>query len=273
MFRPRFGSTNEDHYFARVFRGDTLKDAFSRHRTFLFSQLVLRPGMRVLHIACGTGTASLELAFFSNVHVIGIDGDGVKISQAQRKAQQAQMTHLVTFIHVPDITGLDEIFPPFSFDAAFAIEVLNFLPAFSAIYRPLSVVIRPGGLFASYEWCWTTRLNPQDPEHRHLVRSIEDTFPIVRRQPSHRTIEAAASALFENHFQVVQAEDLANRKSTATLPWYSDLQSALSERHYFSQWVDTEERGGLNKQVAALLLEAGRLGLFTPMALLVGQRV
>ncbi|KAF7374650.1 Sterol 24-C-methyltransferase [Mycena sanguinolenta] len=273
MFRPRFGSTHEDNYFTRIFKGDALKDAFSRHRTFLFSQLVLRPGMHVLHVACGTGTTSLELAFLSNVHVIGIDGDSAKIYQAQRKAQEDRMTHLVAFIHVPDITKVDEIFPPFSFDAAFAIEVLNFLPSFSAIYRPLSTIIRPGGSFASYEWCWTARLNPQDPEHRRLVRSIEDSFPIVRRQPSHRTMEAAASALLENQFQVIQAEDLANRKSTATLPWYSDLQSALSERHYFSRWMDTEERGGLTKQAAALLLEAGRHGLFTPMALLVAQRV
>jgi precorrin-6B methylase 2 len=56
-----------------------LKDSFSRHRTYLFSQLALRPGMRVLHVACGTGTATLELAFFSNVYVIGIDVDEAKV--------------------------------------------------------------------------------------------------------------------------------------------------------------------------------------------------
>jgi hypothetical protein len=83
-------------------------------------------------------------------------------------------------------------------------------------------------------------------------------MPIVRRQASHRTIEAAASSLFENHFEVIRAEDLAIRKSPASIPWYSDLQSALSERHYFSRWLDTEVRGGLSKQAAGFLLEAGR---------------
>jgi hypothetical protein len=58
---------------------------------------------------------------------------------------------------------------------------------------------------------------------------------------------------------VVQAEDLAMRQTSALIPWYSDLQSALSERHYFARWLDTEERGGLNKQAAGFILEAGRL--------------
>ncbi|KAJ7286023.1 S-adenosyl-L-methionine-dependent methyltransferase [Mycena rebaudengoi] len=272
MFRPRFGSSNEDHQFCRIFKGDSLKDTFSRHRAFLFSQLALRPGMRVLHVACGTGRATLELAFFSDVYVVGIDSDEAKISEAQRGAETAHLTHLVTFKHMPDITKVDKIFPSSWFDAAFAIEVLNFLPSFSAIYGPLSVVIRQGGHLATYEWCWTTHLNSGDPVHCHLVRLIEDALPIVRRQTTHRTIDAATSSLFENQFEVIHAEDLAIRKSPASVPWYSDLQLALSERHYFSRWSDTEERGGLNKQAASFLLEAGRLGIFTPMALLVSKR-
>jgi cyclopropane fatty-acyl-phospholipid synthase-like methyltransferase len=82
MFRSGATSSSEDHYFCRIFKGDRLKDAFSRHRAFLFSQLALRPRMRVLHVACGTGIATLELAFFSNVFVVGIDIDGDKVWRA-----------------------------------------------------------------------------------------------------------------------------------------------------------------------------------------------
>ncbi len=75
-------SAIDDFHFYRAFRGDQSGVSRQRHKHYLFSRLRLKPGMRVLDVGCGTGSAALELAQFANVHVCGVDTDPQKVSKA-----------------------------------------------------------------------------------------------------------------------------------------------------------------------------------------------
>jgi SAM-dependent methyltransferase len=69
----------EDFHFARIFRGDLLPTAIARHEHYLMARLGLKPGMRVLNVGCGTGSAAFELANFANVNVVGVDNEYHKV--------------------------------------------------------------------------------------------------------------------------------------------------------------------------------------------------
>jgi cyclopropane fatty-acyl-phospholipid synthase-like methyltransferase len=71
-------STTIPHFF-RLCRGDTIELALARHRQYLWSQLGLKPGMRVLEIGSGYGTAAMELYNFAGVSVVGIDNNSSKV--------------------------------------------------------------------------------------------------------------------------------------------------------------------------------------------------
>lgn len=67
-------------HFSRIMKGDCATTALSRHEHYLFSRMELAPGMRVLEIGCGVGTAAFELANFADVLIIGFDEDRSKAS-------------------------------------------------------------------------------------------------------------------------------------------------------------------------------------------------
>lgn len=71
--------SNISFHFARHFRGDSLSVSLARHEHYLFANLDLKPGNRILNIGCGTGSVTLELAHFANVFVVGVDPDTSKV--------------------------------------------------------------------------------------------------------------------------------------------------------------------------------------------------
>jgi len=71
-------------------RGDEwMRSALHRHYLRAF-----RPGMRVLDVACGTGTDALFLASHC-IHVLAVDGSPAMVEQARKKVAAAGLTELV----------------------------------------------------------------------------------------------------------------------------------------------------------------------------------
>lgn len=64
-----------DFHFCRLFAGDEYHLALSRHQHYLFAQLGLKPGLKVLLIGSGSGDAAIELVRYANVQVVGADPD------------------------------------------------------------------------------------------------------------------------------------------------------------------------------------------------------
>ncbi|KAF9556808.1 S-adenosyl-L-methionine-dependent methyltransferase [Agrocybe pediades] len=258
-------------HFARLYQGDQLDKALSRHEHYLFARLGLRSGMRVLDIGCGIGQVAFELANLYSVRVVGVDTSENKIQIARSRAQDLQLAHRVSFLHA-SLTEIIEESVMGKFDAIYAVESLAGEPGFEQIYRQCYHLLEPRGIFGVYEWCWTTRFDPLNNSHCQMANIIEDYAGISRRGPTERLLSTAIKALQKNHFEVIESADLSERKDSSThIPWYKLLENAVQSPHF--RWPLHHTSGDLTKDAARVLLQAGIYNLFTPMAMIISRRV
>ncbi|SJL07988.1 related to delta(24)-sterol c-methyltransferase (erg6) [Armillaria ostoyae] len=264
---------SKNFHFSALYRGDKYQAAYARHQHYLFSKLNLRPGMRVLEVGCGRGTAAVELATFANVSVVGIDSDASLIEYASRCAQMAGVSTRTSFA-IGDIASLMHQFATGSFDAIYSIESLKESSTFQEIYDQAGSLLKNGGTLAVYEWCWTPTMDPLDINHIRLAEFLEDQTGVGRRNITQRALEEATKTIRDSErLDLVYVEDLACRRST--LPWYLPLDHALSDTR--TRWAPDSRSygafGKLTRNAAIALSQAGHLKLFTPMVLLVARRV
>ncbi|KAF8517002.1 S-adenosyl-L-methionine-dependent methyltransferase [Gautieria morchelliformis] len=229
--------------------------------------LNLKPGMHLLELGCGTGGIALELANFANVTILGVDADSNKIHTASSLARSVHMSAQVAFLNV-DFLQQGDMLPAEGFDRVYSIEGLRIHPSFEECFRQVCRLLKPGGKFAVYEWCWTSTFSALDPEHCRMANLIETTTGIGGRPPSERSIDAAVSAIYNSGLTLIHREDLTARHDDK--PWYFPLEVALSDGRI--PWQPGNNICGLTQTAATTLVEAGKRQIFTPMALFVRQR-
>ena len=64
--------------------------------------------------------------------------------------------------------------PDASFDAVYQIEATCHAPDAVGCYSEIFRVLKPGGVFASYEWCLTDKHDPNNAEHVLAKKKIEE---------------------------------------------------------------------------------------------------
>ena len=86
---------------------------------------------------------------------------------------------------------------PETFDVAFAVEATCHSPdkvrCFSEVYRCL----KPGGLFANYEWIVTDHYDAKNAEHKRIKEGIEVGNGLPTLATAEEVVEAARKAGFE----------------------------------------------------------------------------
>ncbi|MCW2480527.1 SAM-dependent methyltransferase [Candidatus Symbiopectobacterium sp. NZEC135] len=111
--------------------------------------LALKPGMRVLDLACGTGLTSLYLARQYGVEVVAMDL-WIAAEDNARRFSEHGLSHLITPLHM-DVTDLPAVkpFPENHFDALINIDAYHYFGASSAFFDShLAPWIKPGGRVA-----------------------------------------------------------------------------------------------------------------------------
>ena len=168
-----------------------------------------------------------------------------------------------------------------SFDAAYHVEAITHSPDKTAAFAEVHRVLRPGGVFAGYDWCMTPLFNRDDPGHRRLKESIERTNAI----PELGSVADISESLEAAGFEVLELHDRASDTDFG-IPWYRPLEgSSLSPRRFPRTALgrrltsvmlrmlerfgavpngSTEVQGILNI-AADSLVAAGRKGILTPM--------
>ena len=168
------------------------------------------------------------------------------------------------------------------------------VPALETAYSEAHRVLKPGRVFANYEWVMTSNYRAEDPLHNSIKRRIElgDSVPLL-----HTDMEAL-DAMRTTGFEVLRAEDMADRHDA--VPWYQPLApewryiSSLGEglTIFRASRIGRVAMPVLLKllvllrlcsssalaaaqtiEIAALsLVEGGAQKIFTPMFLMVGRK-
>lgn len=265
----------DSFHLAPRYHGESLRAAILRHEHWLALQLGLDQGMRVLDLGCGVGGPMRNIARFAGCHVTGVNLNDYQIRRAEDLNRRAGLSDRCTLLKA-DFTSLP--LPPRSLDAAYAIEATVHAPHLREVYASVRRVLKPGALFATYEWCLLPAYDPTNAEHQRLRRSMEIGNGLVALPTRAQVEEAIAGAGFE----VLRIED---RGTGLDIPWwepfvpeYNPLRMRKSSGLGLAmtnagvsvlQGLRIAPRGTL--QVARLLgecsralFECGRSGLFTP---------
>jgi len=96
--------------------------------------------LRALDLGCGTGAASIRLARLG-IHVTLIDSSPEMLKLAERAAQEAGVSHEVTFKHA-DVTRVPEALSSESFDVILCHNVLEYVEDPPAVLRGAVRVMR-----------------------------------------------------------------------------------------------------------------------------------
>ena len=121
--------------------------AFARELHALIEGLPIRPGDRVLDLACGDGVYARWLAE-RGAHVLAVDILPAFLDLARREVEAASLSHRVTFARA----DLDHLpIPDDPFDLVWCAQSLYSLPDPVEALRKMEQVARPGGVVAVFE--------------------------------------------------------------------------------------------------------------------------
>src|SRR5262245_9689269 len=128
----------------------------------LLDLVALRPGERVLDVACGTGVVARQAAsqVGTGGHVVGLDfnGDMLALARAREAAGEWREGNAMA---LPFATN--------AFDVVVCQQGLQFFPDSGKALREAHRVLVPGGRFATAVWCAIE----SSPGHHALTRGLE----------------------------------------------------------------------------------------------------
>ena len=92
---------DQDHQYSCAYFSSpdiSIDEAQAAKKRHIIAKLLLQPGQRVLDIGCGWGGLALSIAKAADVEVTGITLSEEQIKVAQRRAEEAQLSHRVRFL-------------------------------------------------------------------------------------------------------------------------------------------------------------------------------
>jgi SAM-dependent methyltransferase len=133
--------------------------------------LRLRPGDRLLDLACGRGAYGLEIAARTGATLTGVDFSREAVAQATALARQLGAD---AAFHIGDLadTGL----PAASADALVCVDSIQFKSG-DASFQEMHRVLAPGGRLALTVW---EALDPADERVPELIRAVDPRTALER---------------------------------------------------------------------------------------------
>jgi len=251
--------------------------------------LVLKLGLtsndKVLDVGCGIMGPARNIARISGAKIIGLTINQYQVDRCEELNNASSVSHL---LNVQQGDFIKMSFPENSFDKMFAIEALCHAPNLKGVYEQMYSRLKPGGRACFYQWAMTDKYDPSNSEHIKAIEMIEYGNSICQL----KTIDEIDNTLQESPLTVIETIDLAVADSENDVPWYSTLQSGWSlsqirhtkiSRTLVGKILQTFEtlrilpKGISNTQKVLLvaadgLVKGGKLGIFTPMYLVVVEK-
>lgn len=212
--------------------------------------------MRGLDCGCGTGGPSREIALFASVHITGISINQIHVDRATAYAKHEGLSRLVDhkvgdfmvrpphFLSFPSPTSPSPFswspvanaarkipFPDNYFDFIFSTEATVYAPSLSACYTEIARVLKPSGVFGTYEWLLTPLFNPHNPTHLEIRHRIERGDGVTNLL----TIPDGLAAFAASGLEMFHCEDLAER-GAADKKWWSAIDGDVAKTTNWGDW-------------------------------------
>jgi 24-methylenesterol C-methyltransferase len=263
----------QSFHFSPSVPGRSHREATRLHEQRVADLIEARPGHRILDVGCGVGGPMRAIAAHSGSHVVGITINEYQVARARahnKKAGLDSRCELVcgNFLKMP--------FEDASYDGAYSIEATCHAPSLEDVYAEVFRVLKPGGLYVSYEWVTTPLYRADNAEHVEIIQGIErgDALPGLRAQEDITSIAKSVG------FEVVQEKDLALPPAG---PWWTRLKMGRIAywRNHLLVCVLTALRIApkgvvevheMLYETARHLTNGGETGIFTPMHMILCRK-
>jgi len=235
-------------HFAPRFIGEEFQESLRRAEYFLASKIRLNSTTHALDVGCGVGGPMRNIARFSGSRVTGanISDYQIKVGNKQNKDAHLDQLCLLTKADFMNLPMQDE-----TFDGAYAIEATCHAPDKSGVFAEVLRVLKPGGLFAGFDWIVTDKYDAKNKTHLAIKEGIE----VGNGLPELATAESVVASLKKAGFEVVEAYDHeAVAHKPGQIPWYE----ALGGSYTFKGFRRTKP-GRAVTQVLVTILETLRI--------------
>ena len=233
----------QSFHFAPRYKGETFLESIKRAEYHLCSRLGMKPGVRALDVGCGVGGPMRNMAVFSGATIEGITINeyqvtvGNKYCETQGLKETAHLTR-GDFQNLPGFhkdaahqlwEGIDYAGQDWTrtFDVAYEIEATCHSPDKARCFAEVARCLKPGGLFAGYEWVVLPERGYDTADARHVA--IKEGIEIGNGLPTLATPAQVVAALEEAGFEVLEHGDAnANVHDATQIPWYETLDGKMS---------------------------------------------
>ena len=147
---------------------ETLQGSILRHECRLADRLRLKRNQKVLDVGCGIGGPLRNIAKLTGAHVTGINNNGYQIQRGNEENKLQGLDKTCALVR-EDFCKMS--FADKSFDAVYAIEATCHAPKREDVFGQIYRVLKPGGLFAVYEWCLTDNYDENNKKHREIKKT------------------------------------------------------------------------------------------------------
>jgi sterol 24-C-methyltransferase len=284
----------QSFHFANRYPSETFAESIRRHEYYLASKLNLSTEaskLKVLDVGCGIGGPMRNICKFNGTDVTGLT---LNQYQVDRGNELCNLDPQLGTAKCRSVQG-DFMEMPFEdavYDAAYAIEATCHAPDRVGVYSEIYRVLKPGSIFACYEWCMTDGFDPNNKEHLRMKKQIEegDGLPDI----CHTSV--CVDAMKKAGFEMLDARDVAEEDyglKHGGKPWMLPLLPSwnpFTQRFQFNWFGQALTKYSLKvlefmylapkgTSQTQIMLQKGGIGLgdggnakiFTPMYLMVGR--
>lgn len=141
-------------------------------------KLEVRPGDKVLDVGCGRGRIAYHVATYTGAHVTGLNIDRGQIAMAKGYAESAGLLgKQLDFVQGNYNDPLP--FANDTFDALYHVQALTYASDLPALLREMYRVVKPGAKISFLDWFKLPNFDPEDAEHKRLLREVKAVIGAV----------------------------------------------------------------------------------------------